>query len=245
MLRGPFGQFPVASLIVGSVLVFLFLFLIFFVIPVGIVTEAFARLGLSPVQGILVLLAMIIGSKFNLTVHVSDRLVRVAAFSSVQFRGNMLWFARREMNDTGEDLLKKQEIAVNVGGCVIPCLMAAFILWKGWGDEGLLPWCVMAAGVVGAACYAFAKPRPGVGLTIPILLPPLLTAMSVWLLVPHELAPQVAYVGGCVGTLAGADVAHLFSKRTRDRLDAAVLSIGGAGTFGAVFLTGILAVLVA
>ncbi len=245
MLRGPFGQFPVASLIVGAVLVFLFFFLIFFVIPLGIVSEAFARLGLSPIQGILVLVAMLIGNRFDLTVHVSDRLVRVAAFTSVQFRGNMFWFNRQRLDDSGEDILKQQEIAVNVGGCVIPCLLAAYFLWQGRGLEGFFPWCVMAAGVVGAACYAFAKPKPGVGLSIPVFLPPLVTVITVWLLVPREMAPYVAYVGGCLGTLAGADVAHLFNKGTRDRLDAAVLSIGGAGTFGAVFLTGILAVLVA
>jgi uncharacterized membrane protein len=52
----------------------------------------------------------------------------------------------------------------------------------------------------------------------------------------------IAYVGGVVGTLVGADLANL--GKLRD-LGAPVASIGGAGTFDGVFLTGIVAVLLA
>ena len=52
----------------------------------------------------------------------------------------------------------------------------------------------------------------------------------------------LAYAGGTLGTLAGADLADLGKVR---RLGAPVASIGGAGTFDGVFLTGIIAVLLA
>jgi uncharacterized membrane protein len=52
----------------------------------------------------------------------------------------------------------------------------------------------------------------------------------------------IAYVSGVLGTLIGADLMNL--NRVAD-LGAPVTSIGGAGTFDGVFLTGILAVLVA
>jgi len=52
----------------------------------------------------------------------------------------------------------------------------------------------------------------------------------------------LAYAGGTLGTLLGADLAHLPKVR---RLGAPVVSIGGAGTFDGVFLTGIVAVVLA
>ena len=53
-------------------------------------------------------------------------------------------------------------------------------------------------------------------------------------------APVIAYVSGTLGTLIGADLLHL---RQISKLNAPVVSIGGAGTFDGIFLTGILAVL--
>src|SRR5216684_2048830 len=57
-----------------------------------------------------------------------------------------------------------------------------------------------------------------------------------------EYAPPLAYIGGSMGTLIGADLMNL-DKITG--LGAPVASIGGAGTFDGIFLTGILAVLLA
>jgi uncharacterized membrane protein len=56
-------------------------------------------------------------------------------------------------------------------------------------------------------------------------------------------APQiVAYVGGVLGTLIGGDLSNL---HVIHKLGAPVASIGGAGTFDGVFLSGIIAVLLA
>jgi uncharacterized membrane protein len=52
----------------------------------------------------------------------------------------------------------------------------------------------------------------------------------------------VAYVGGSLGTLIGANLLNLDKVQG---LRAPVASIGGAGTFDGIFLTGILAVLIA
>ena len=53
---------------------------------------------------------------------------------------------------------------------------------------------------------------------------------------------MLAYVGGSLGTLIGADLLNLGVVRG---LGAPVASIGGAGTFDGIFLTGVLAVLLA
>jgi uncharacterized membrane protein len=55
-------------------------------------------------------------------------------------------------------------------------------------------------------------------------------------------APPVAYVSGSMGALVGAD---LWNLPRIGELGASVVSIGGAGTFDGVFLTGILAGLLA
>jgi Protein of unknown function (DUF1614) len=60
---------------------------------------------------------------------------------------------------------------------------------------------------------------------------------------PHPAAVAgLAYAGGTLGTLLGADLVNLPKVR---RLGAPVVSIGGAGTFDGVFITGIVAVLLA
>jgi uncharacterized membrane protein len=55
-------------------------------------------------------------------------------------------------------------------------------------------------------------------------------------------APTLSYIVGTLGTLIGADLTNLGKLQG---LGAPVASIGGAGTFDGIFLTGILAVLLA
>ena len=62
------------------------------------------------------------------------------------------------------------------------------------------------------------------------------------LLVARVNVAAVAYVSGTLGTLIGADLLNL--SRIQG-LGAPVVSIGGAGTFDGIFLTGIVAVLLA
>ena len=58
----------------------------------------------------------------------------------------------------------------------------------------------------------------------------------------REQAAPLAYIGGSLGTLIGADLLNLGNIRG---LGAPVASIGGAGTFDGIFLIGIVAVLIA
>ena len=74
-----------------------------------------------------------------------------------------------------------------------------------------------------------------------MLIPPL-AAAGVALLLAGRQAPPLAYVAGSLGALIGADLWNL--PRVAE-LQAPLVSIGGAGTFDGVFLTGILAGLLA
>ena len=100
-------------------------------------------------------------------------------------------------------------------------------------------------GVVAAVCFKLARPVSGVGISVPALIPPVVTALVAILLVPQPETPVVAYIAGSLGTLIGADLIHLFYPQTVRQLDAPLLAIGGAGTFMSIFLAGILAVLIA
>ena len=82
---------------------------------------------------------------------------------------------------------------------------------------------------------------PGLGISVPTFAPPLLAAF-VGLVLSRRYAAPLAYIGGSVGVLVGADLLNLGLLRS---LGAPVASIGGAGAFDGVFLTGVIAVVLA
>ncbi|MBV8769689.1 MAG: DUF1614 domain-containing protein, partial [Hyphomicrobiales bacterium] len=125
----------------------------------------------------------------------------------------------------------------NVGGAVIPTILSLYLLAKNdlWGSG------VLAVGCVAVICHMMATPVPGVGIAVPILGPPIAAAITA-LLVSWRHAAALAYAGGSLGTLIGADLLNLPHIQG---LGAPVASIGGAGTFDGIFLAGIIAVLIA
>jgi uncharacterized membrane protein len=126
-------------------------------------------------------------------------------------------------------------LAVNVGGAVIPVLLSIYLIFK----HHLSGKSLVAVGIVSLLVHLMARPVPGVGIAVPILIPPLVTALVALSLSSWNPAP-LAYVAGSLGTLIGADLMNLGKVRS---LGAPVASIGGAGKFDGIFLTGIVAVL--
>lgn len=242
MLRPPYFQFSgglIFALIFLLALLFMFVFL-----PLSIVTEAFSRLGVTPVQGVLLLIAILLGRTVNIPVYTSERLVMVSRTSSVEFLRNQLG-GHIQVEQQPENELRKQQFAVNLGGCIIPVLLSMMFMLRSsgeLGDVGALGWIALSTVVVAAAGYAMVKPDIMAGLRIPVFVPAIATLITVWLLVPKPIAPMAAYVSGSIGTILGACVAPLLTPRIRNSIAAPVVSIGGSGTFGGIFLAGILAV---
>ncbi|MDH4087749.1 MAG: DUF1614 domain-containing protein [Nitrospira sp.] len=85
--------------------------------------------------------------------------------------------------------------------------------------------------------FWLAKPIEGIGIAMPGLFPALLAALSALLRVPDQ-APPVAFVAGVLGPLIGADLLHL---RDIEKITTGIASIGGAGTFDGIVLSGIVA----
>lgn len=148
--------------------------------------------------------------------------------------GSMINLPILRMGDGPEATL----VAINVGGALVPSALSIYLVLS--RPESATS-ALIVAGVVSAVSYAIARPMKGVGIAMPILVAPLAAAGASLLLAPS--APAVsAYVGGTLGTLIGADLLNL---RRIGTLGAPVVSIGGAGTFDGVFLSGLLAVLLA
>ncbi len=132
-------------------------------------------------------------------------------------------------------------VAINVGGAVIPMLLSLYLLVK----NALYSRAAAGVAIVAAVVFFVARPVGGVGVLVPIFLPPLVAA-AVALLLSRDHAAPLAYISGTVGMLIGADVLTLGKLAILGQL--ALLkspSIGGAGSFDGVFLSGIIAVLLA
>lgn len=206
----------------------------------GIIVSTFTKIGFSIEDALLIMLLSLLGSSINIPLAtlrsdapvVRDTYVRVFGVSyRVPFR-------RVIRNET--------TIAVNVGGAVIPILISAYLLMK-------FPSSLLLAGtgilIVTIITHSVAKPIRGIGIATPALVPPLAAALAAILLtsiihIPNCPIDQcrvvVAYTGGVLGTLIGADLLNLGKIKN---LGAPVASIGGAGTFDGIFLSGFIALL--
>lgn len=249
MLRPPHFQFTGSLLFAVLFLLALLFFSIF--VPVRIVTEAFSRLGVTPWQGLLLLAAILIGRAVNIPLYRSQRLIMVPCRQSFEMAQDQQ--GHIQLNQQPANELKRQEFAVNFGGCILPLILSASFFLHSILAEGanvpdtqsLLLWAAVCSFVVAVACYALVRTDAVYGLRIPVLMPALVTVATVFLVVPHDVAPIVAYVSGTVGTIMGACFAPMLSARMRNSIAAPLVAFGGRGTFGGIFLAGILAVIFA
>jgi uncharacterized membrane protein len=124
-------------------------------------------------------------------------------------------------------------VAINIGGALLPILLSLYLFTR----LPLRGRMLIGTLIVTAIVHSLARIVPGVGIGVPWLIPPL-TAAGVGLLLSFRQAPPVAYVAGSMGTLIGADILNLHRIA---EIGVPVVSIGGSGTFDAVFLTGIIA----
>jgi uncharacterized membrane protein len=210
------------------ILFFLFIFLIV-LIEIGILSYAYQKIGVNRKYVFLLLFLSLLGSYVNIPVA---RLPPEVVHSGkvVSFYG-MQYVVPAVVDWPGT------MIGVNVGGALIPVILSIYLIMK----KRLYGKSLLAVAVVAAVVHYLATPVPGVGIVEPTLVPPFLTA-GVALLISREHAPPLAYIGGSLGTLTGADLLNLGRIQG---LGAPVASIGGAGTFDGIFLTGIVAVLLA
>ena len=130
----------------------------------------------------------------------------------------------------------KTIIAVNVGGCLVPLVFSASLIHR----FPLGAWEVLIAITTASIiCYLTSRPIPGIGIGMMPLTAPIFAAI-IAITIGGEHAAPLAYITGTLGVIIGAD---LMRMKDISRLGTPIASIGGAGTFDGIFLTGIVAVL--
>lgn len=203
--------------------------LVIALIEVGILEYAYAKMGIHRRYVFTVLILSLLGSYVNIPV------AELPAEQVLSHR-EVMFFGMRYVVPMVQEW-PRTVIAVNVGGAVIPVLLSLYLLVK----NAMLGRTLLGVAIVTVIVHWMASPVRGVGIAVPIFIPPVVAA-GVALLLARQSAPSVAYIAGSLGTLIGADLLNLGKLQG---LGAPVASIGGAGTFDGIFVTGILAVLLA
>ncbi len=193
----------------------------------SILSYAYRRIGIQPQYIFTYLLLSFLGSSLN---------IPVAQFPPEEMSTlrEVDYFGVRYIVPAVEQW-PRTIIAVNVGGALIPALLSLYLIVK----NKLYVQSAIGIPVVAALVHQWATPMRGIGITVPIFLPPL-AAAGIAMILRWRRAPPLAYIAGTLGTLIGADLMNLDKLQGQG---APVVSIGGAGTFDGVFLTGIIAVL--
>ena len=206
----------------------------------GVIVSAFMKIGFSAEDALLILFLSLIGSGINIPLTTLKSDIPVVRDNYIKVFGVSYRVPTRQM------IRNETLLAINVVGAVIPVLISAYLLTQ-------FPSSLRAAGIgvaiVAIVTHSVARPIKGVGIATPALVPPLTSVLAAVLLTsaihmpgcPDEICRVIiAYTGGVLGTLIGADLLNL--KKIRN-LGAPVASIGGAGTFDGIFLSGFIALL--
>lgn len=196
-------------------------------VEIGILRYAYERMGIPPRYVFSILLLSLLGSAINIPVarFPPENVVsgKVVVYYGVQYVVPVVQHWPGTI------------LAVNVGGALIPVLLSLYLMFR----NRLYVRSALAIAVVAVVTHWLATPVRGVGVSLPIFIPPIVAALAGLLFGWRKAAP-LAYIAGCVGTLIGADLMNLGKI---PGLGAPVASIGGAGTFDGVFMVGIVAVL--
>jgi uncharacterized membrane protein len=216
------------------VIIFFFALAVLFVLAeINIISYVFTAIGLPPGLAFLALLVSLLGSYVNIPVGRIERgeVHHAEIVSSFGVR------YRVPVHLGGGSTV----VAVNLGGAIVPVVISIYVIIHQLSV--LLP-ALIGTAIVAVVVHQFARPVKGLGIATPMLIPPVVAAVVAMLLMGglRHHADAVAYISGVLGTLIGADLWNL--GKIRD-LGAPVASIGGAGTFDGIFLTGIVAVLLA
>lgn len=216
---------PLRMLLLAFALGFLILF-----VQIGLVSIAFDKLGLSEESAYLLLLSTLAGSLVNIPLfsltadngpapEIPPELQHWQFFKLPPIPGKII-------------------VTINIGGAIVPVAFSLYLLAH---DPLNLLQVVAAVAAVTFIAYKVSTPVPGFGIGMPTLVAPLAAALIAALIAPEQRAP-LAYVGGTLGVLIGADLLRLGDIR---KMETCFAAIGGAGSFDGIYITGLIAVLLA
>ncbi|MDA4129038.1 MAG: DUF1614 domain-containing protein [Thaumarchaeota archaeon] len=219
----PYGRalYAVFAIILGLLIFFVF---------IGLSEAAFERIGLTKYQAVAILLATLLGSYINIPLRRIAREQSAVELDEVR----VFWVTYQVPRYVTKEV--STVVAANLGGAIIPSAVCLYLLGS---HLDLLAEAVFATVITATVVHMFARKVYGVGIVAPALVPPIVAALVAYLVSPGSPA-VVAYVAGTLGTLIGADLTNLLGI---ENLGSPIASIGGAGKFDGIFLSGIIAVL--
>lgn len=226
-MQRPYRNFPPAPLSIllglGAVLALLLL------VELHVISFAFEKLGVPPHAVTLFLIGSLLGSVVNIP------LARIANDNIVDYQ--IVSFLGRRYRIPQSPTPESTVVAINLGGAIIPIGLSVYLLVS----QHLFLTASLGIIIVSLAVNQLAFRVEGIGIAVPLFAPPLISLFTAYAMAPEHAAP-LAYITGTFGTLIGADLLNLFDL---EELHAPIVSIGGAGTSDGIFLTGIIAVLLA
>jgi uncharacterized membrane protein len=220
--RGSFSAFTIIAFAILS---------LFFLQAAGV---AFLQLGIPLWLAILIIPGSLVGSMVNIPLYTIESDPTPCTNETHVYN----WGVSYQVFQP--ECPGETQISINLGGAIIPIAVSAYLI--AMNIFGVIQFAI-AVTIVALIVHRFAKIEPNVGILTPGLLPALVAVFVTIAMI--ALAPglyngyAIAYVSGTLGTLIGADIMNL-GKLSSLRTGKA--SIGGAGTWDGVFLTGILAV---
>lgn len=201
----------------------------------NVILAALAKLGLGPISSLLAALGIFVGSAVNIPV------TRIEQMRTVEYAPTRLLGLNRVLAQPVQERTFTV-VAVNLGGCLVPTALAGYQIGRlTLQAPSTLVGAGVAVAINVAVCYYFAEPVPEKGIAMQPLVPAAAAAVSALLLAP-AWAPPVAFAAGVLGPVIGADLLHLDDIAD---LGTGLASIGGAGTFDGIVLSGLVATLLA
>jgi len=220
-------QYTAVDYLLAMLFIVIVAFIFFFVTEV-----AFEKTGFTRIQFLVILGVALVGSYVDVPVWRLKNVRRTVVVREVR----AFWVTYRIPQYALTEVTTT--IALNVGGAMVPIVVTLVLLNE---HPGIWLGALIATALTALAVHMVAKYVEGVGIVAPTLLPPI-AAVLFSLPFGGSYLAITAYIAGTLGTLVGADLSNL-GKISEGGTH--VASIGGAGKFDGIFLTGIVAVLIA
>ena len=217
---------------------FTFLILPFLIIAGTLVGNA---LNLPSFFVFIIFLLSLFGSQINIKLKETIVPEQTVTYKTINFFGTQ-W--RIPQVGYGN---KKKILAINLGGAIIPLIVCLYILLYSIPTMEQNPTLaylkiLIAFLIVTFIVNRFAKPIKELGIAIPSIIPPLTTAVTsaiLFSLITQTNPFLIAYTPETLGTIVGADLLNI---NKISQLGASMVSIGGAGVFDGIYITGVMAI---
>ncbi|MGC8607242.1 MAG: DUF1614 domain-containing protein [Vulcanisaeta sp.] len=141
--------------------------------------------------------------------------------------------------------IDKLFLEVNIGGAIIPVVTSVYLISTYLvGDMAILMAFIISLVISSIVIWQSARLIPGIGIALPTALPVLLTLILTLIstVLFHANPLAFSYSLGSLSTLIGADLLNI---KKVIRTMRGYVSIGGAGVFDGIYITGLMSLILA